>query len=381
MESVRQWIRSNAVFLSTSVLVLILILIYLAPNIFIVIYPGQAGVLWRRFGGGTDVTTVYPEGLRMIFPWDIMYIYDIRMQQKGETFDVLSSDGLTMQIDLTVRFRLIEQDLGLLHKHIGPDYIETLLMPEIRAHARAEAGQYLPEQIYTSNREQIMKSILDTVRKEMLIKYMPEVKRYSFIYLEDVFIRSITLPRKVQMAIQDKLAQKHKMEEYTYRLQKEEKEAQRKRIEAEGIRDFQNIIKNSIDTNYLKWKGIDATLQMANSNNAKIVVIGAGNDGLPIILGGLDSPVAKPKTHANTDSTAPTDYPFANDDSEERDYPLPDDEYYQDSEPTDDVTDFDEPSKPDDSSLEPEKSPKEALSPPSKLDPLENGDTPDTSVK
>lgn len=286
----RERLYRHATEVGVVMLVVLFILVYLAPNIFIFIYPGEAGVLWRRFFGGTETQAVYSEGVHIIFPWDIMYIYNARLQETGETFDVLSSDGLHMDVDITVRYRPIKHDLALLHKNIGPEYVKVLLLPEVRAHAREQIAQYTPEQLYTSQRQQVQRNVLEKIRAQLIAKYEPDTPRESYLEVDDIFIRSITLPAKVQQAIESKIAQLHAMEEYDYRLRKETKEAQRKKIEAEGIKAFQDAIKGSIDESYLKWKGIDATAQLAGSNNAKIVIIGAGQTGLPLILGGFEPP-------------------------------------------------------------------------------------------
>lgn len=161
----------------------------------------------------------------------------------------------------------------------GPDYVRILVLPEVGAHARQQLALWEPEEIYTTQRAAIQSAILEKVQHEMTVKYLPEEARESFVHFEDVFIRSITLPDRVREAIKNKLAQRHVMLEWDYRLQREEKERDRKMIEAQGIHMFQSIVSEGISEKYLKWRGIDATLELARSNNSKIVVIGAGEDG------------------------------------------------------------------------------------------------------
>jgi len=309
-----------------SLLSILAVFVYLAPSIFVSVLPGEAGVLWSRFGGGTVTSQYggehfggrikanaagqpiilnergqsegdakpypYSEGLHAKFPWDRFYTYNIRMQQHEQVYDVLASDGLDMKVVISVRWKPIEADLGKLHRDIGPDYLETLIIPIVGAHAREQIGLHRAEELYTEKRLEIQKNIRDTVKQEMVTTFYPEDRRESFFIVENILIRSIELPELVRTSIQEKVQQKHLADAYEYRLERERQEADRKAIEADGIRRFQEIIQKSISPDYLKWKGIDATLELARSNNAKIVVIGAGDDGLPIILGGLDQPAA-----------------------------------------------------------------------------------------
>jgi regulator of protease activity HflC (stomatin/prohibitin superfamily) len=147
----------------------------------------------------------------------------------------------------------------------------------MRAVSREVISKYLPEEFNTTKREEIQLEIENRLSKKLAENY---------IQLNDVLIRNIELPLTLEQAIERKLQQEQESLEYEFRIEKASKEAQRKRIEAEGIRDFQNIVSQSINDDLLKWKGIEATTELAHSNNAKIVVIGSGDSGLPLILGG-----------------------------------------------------------------------------------------------
>ncbi len=286
---IREWRRRNSLNLTLIALGLISLVAFLSPNIFISIHPGETGVRWSRFFGGTITYKVYGEGIHVIFPWDIMYKYNVRFQRHEAMFVVLSSDGLRMETVFTVRFRPVVEKVGLLHKHVGPDYVETLLLPEVGAHARERIAQYNPEEFYSQERLTLQQEILSALQTESKVRYESrQVRSTDFLYIEDVFIKTISLPEDVAEAIRDKLSQKQHLEEYDYIVAREEKEKQRKKIEAEGIRLFQDIVTEGISDRYLRWKGIDATLALATSPNSKIVVIGAGEGGLPIILGNLD---------------------------------------------------------------------------------------------
>lgn len=290
---IKDWWERHSLAVTLIFLTLAVLVAYLAPRIFIPIHPGQVGVQWSRFFGGTITQKVYKEGLHVIFPWNRMYFYNVRLQQREQLFDVLSSDGLAIEIVFTVRFKSIVEKTGLLHKYVGPDYVETLLLPELGSHARERVAQYKPESIYSEQRLAIQRQILEQLREESKVRHkFEEIASIDFLHIEDVFIKGITLPEEVADAIRDKLAQQQFMQEYDYILLREVKEKERKRIEAEGIRAFQDIVNEGISDKYLKWKGIDATLALARSTNSKIVIIGGGDGGLPIILGNFDTEAA-----------------------------------------------------------------------------------------
>lgn len=311
---IREWWRRNGLNATLVMLGLISLVAYLSHNIFIAIHPGEVGARWSRFFGGTVTDKVYGEGIHVIFPWDVMYKYNVRFQQRTGTYTVLSSDGLRMEMEFAVRFRPVVEKVALLHKHVGPDYFETLLLPEVGALARDRIAQYIPEEFYSQKRLALQQEILQALQAESRVSYEDgQVQSTDFLYVEDVFIENITLPEDVAEAIREKLSQKHHMEEYDYIVAREVKEKERKRIEAEGIRIFQDIVTEGISDRYLRWKGIDATLALAQSPNSKIVVIGAGEGGLPIILGNLDAggatlaePSAPPRPPQIGQPTVPT---------------------------------------------------------------------------
>ncbi len=276
------------------VMIFVFMVVYFADEIFYTIPPGSVGVLWLRFGGGTVLYRYLGEGLHIIAPWDKIYIYDVRLQQLEQDFDVLSADGLKMTVNIAYRFQAIPDTVPELHQYIGPNYVSVLLTTEIGARARDIFSRNTPEEIFSDRRIQIQHEILVDVQKDLQTTFSPMAKHTAdhpidFVRLDDVLIRGITLPPEVEAAINRKEEQKQLNLEYDYRLLRETKEAERKKIEAGGIREFQDTVSSGITDSYLRWKGIEATLELARSNNAKIVVIGSGKDGLPIILGNMDT--------------------------------------------------------------------------------------------
>ena len=232
----------------------------------------------------------YSEGTTVIWPWDRMAIYNIRLQQVSRTYEVLTSDGLDVKAEITIRFKPIEEDLGKLHRDLGPNYIDTLITPLIGAYAREEIARHESDALYSPARLQIQEAIRAKTKQALMSRYYPEVNRESYVIVEDVLIRNVALPQEVRVAVQEKVVQKHLAESYRYRLDRENQEAARKAIEAAGIARFQAALKGDISDGYLKLRGIEATLELAKSPNTKIVIVGAGKDGVPVILGGIDSP-------------------------------------------------------------------------------------------
>ncbi len=271
-------LREHLVLLSIVGFSAAFLLVFLWQDIFIKIGPGDEGVLYHLFFGGTVTDRVWHEGLRIIFPWDTMYIYDVRLQQVSDNFNVLSQDGLSVKVGLSIRFYPDRDYVGYVHKFIGPDYVEKFVKPVVQSECRYVFGQYTPEQIYESQG-----FIIQTVRQAAFARLAAR-----HITLDDLLLTTVVLPTPVAQAIDSKLRAQQYSQEYDYRLQSATKEAQRKRIEAAGIRDFQTISMQSPDLfqQYLRFKGIEATLALAQSPNSKIVIIGGGADHLPIILDG-----------------------------------------------------------------------------------------------
>ncbi|MFO7481153.1 prohibitin family protein [Oceanibaculum nanhaiense] len=238
------------------------------------IRSGESGVLYRFFSG-TEMEQIYDEGVHLLWPWDRMFIYDMRLQTREREYSLLTSSGLPVHLNVAVRYRPDIRMLPLLHVAVGPDYLEKVVFPETEAVLRRAVGQYGPEEVYTSKRgflESIVVSSLSKVESR-------------YILIDDVLVKSVDLPVPVRDAIEQKLVLGEQEKAYEYRLAIERKEAERKKIEAGGIQEYQRRVGETLTQDLLRWQGIQATRELATSDNAKTVVIGAGKDGLPLILG------------------------------------------------------------------------------------------------
>ena len=285
-----------------------LIGIVLAPYMLITVPSGYVGVLWKRFGGGTvlDPRRLKDEGMRVTLPWNKVFLYDLRLQSATETYNAISRDGISLTASINIRFRLKRESVPQLHQSIGPNYVQALVVPEIGNRMREVIAEYTAEDVYSTKRAEIQ----DKIRKRteaMLGEKMVEggegeeeesapyrIPLYAMLNLIDTLILGIELPSAVVTAINRKIEQYYISEEYKFRVAREIRESERKKIEAEGISEFQQIVTQGISDSYLRWRGIEATLQLAQSNNAKIVIVGGGKDGLPIILGNVDGSSAPP---------------------------------------------------------------------------------------
>jgi len=269
------------------------------PRVVKTVPSGHIGVLWKRFENGTvlDPRELKDEGLHLILPWDELFLYDLRIKSFTESYTAISKDGVNMIASLNIRYRLKRDTIPTLHQVIGPDYLK-LVGPGIASHMREVISQYNSEEVYSTARNQIQERIRETTMSTMSDKMMEGEGPISYsvamreaVTIYDTLLYGIELPPAVVAAINRKAEQYYISEEYRFRIEREKRETDRKRIEAEGIRDFQQTVSQGISDSYLRWRGIEATLQLSHSSNSKIVIIGGGKDGLPIILGNADAPV------------------------------------------------------------------------------------------
>ncbi|APU70218.1 MAG: prohibitin family protein [Bacteroidota bacterium] len=259
------------------VFIAIIILIIIIAKSAVTIDSGEAGVLYKTFGGGV-VTDKPPlsEGFHVVAPWNKVYVYEVRRQEIFEKMKVLSSNGLDIQLDASAWYMPKYNELGKLHQEIGEDYLNRIILPTIRSAARSVVGRYTPEQLYSSKRDAIQREIYAETKKILDDQY---------IVLDEVLVRDVTLPATIKDAIERKLRQEQESLEYEFRLTKAEKEAERQRIEAEGKARANSILSQSLTDKILTEKGIQATLELAKSGNSKVIVIGSGENGMPLILG------------------------------------------------------------------------------------------------
>ncbi len=231
--------------------------------------------MWKAWGGTQD--KAYTEGWHLVAPWNKMYTYNIRTQDKREDLHVLAKNGLSIKLESSVRFKAKADALFELHTTIGPEYYEVILAPAIRSAAREVGGRYTPEEIYSTKRAMVENDVFEATTAA--INDRPVV-------LEAILVRNVDLPDKLKRAINEKLEEEQRALKMKFTLDKERQEAERKKIEAQGVARRNRIITESITEPLLRYKGIEVTGEISMSTNAKVIIIGSGKDGLPLILGG-----------------------------------------------------------------------------------------------
>jgi regulator of protease activity HflC (stomatin/prohibitin superfamily) len=312
--TVTRFIGRHLPGLTVTLLATLLLTTVLFPYVVITVPSGHVGVLWKRFNGydfycwcfvgrGTilDPRQLRNEGLHLVWPWDKLFIYNLRLQSSTQTYNAISKDGVNVTAQINIRFQLLHNSVGVLHKFIGPQYLASVVDPEIGSRAREVISQYTAQEVYTS-REAIQAKIRETAQKSLSTHLnnlvqpeameQPDPKGYNdflqnSIQILDTLVLSIELPPEIVGAINRQTQQYYEIQEYKYRVEREAQESTRKQIEANGIAAFQRTVSEGISDSYLRWRGIEATLALAQSRNSKVVIIGGGKDGLPIILGNI----------------------------------------------------------------------------------------------
>jgi prohibitin 1 len=266
-------VNPRSVLRSVGFAILALLVVILLFSSIARVDSGHVGVL-TLFGRVTG--EVLREGIHLVNPFKVNHEMSVRTQEIKESASVPSSEGLVMNLDTSLIYHLNAEKAADVYQKIGPDYEMVLIEPNLRAAIREATAAHTANALYTGEREMVAKQILTLMSSLM--------GKRGFV-IESILLRDIQLPMTLKASIEAKQQAEQEALAMSFRLQKEKQEAERKRIEAQGIRDFQQIVAQGISTQLLEWKGIEATENLAKSANAKIVVIGNSKNGLPLILG------------------------------------------------------------------------------------------------
>jgi regulator of protease activity HflC (stomatin/prohibitin superfamily) len=256
------------------VVLLTFALIFFWPQIFITIHSGHVGVLYLRFGGGTQTDRVFGEGMKIIAPWDKLFIYETRIQETKHEMDVLTQEGLKVKLLLSVRYHPQPDLVGLLHERIGPEYKDKVVIPEVESALRFAFGGVQMSQAVSSGRTMVQGVVHEGF----------ESVEQKFVKIDDVILREVVLPDQIRQTIEQKMQQKELAESYVYRIAVAEQEAKRREIEAASLAAYNTVLRASLSAETLQWAGIEATKELAKSPNAKTIIVGSGPGGLPMIL-------------------------------------------------------------------------------------------------
>jgi len=248
---------------------LLLILLYASVAY---VPAGNVGVL-TLFGRVTG--DVLPEGTHLVNPFKGNNTMSIRTQELKETASVPSEEGLVMTMDTSLLFRLNPEKAAEVYQKIGPQFVEVVVEPNMRSAIRSVTAAHNASALYTGGREEVAQKIYDELARQLGSRG---------IEVQNVLLRDIQLPPMLKSSIEAKQQAEQDALRMTFVLQKEKQEADRKRIEAQGVRDFQQTVSQGISQQLLEWKGIEATEKLADSSNAKVVIIGNSKNGLPLIM-------------------------------------------------------------------------------------------------
>jgi regulator of protease activity HflC (stomatin/prohibitin superfamily) len=265
--------KANSKMVVIGVIIAAIIIITIA-NPIAIIPAGHVGV--KDLFGFVSADTL-PPGLRIVVPLTRVVNMSVQTQEITEKADTPSREGLIIDLEVSLLYRVDPDKAAEIYKKVGTDYRNVIVEPQFRSAIREITASYDAKSLYSSERNKIA--------GEMQNMFVQLTKSKGMI-CDQVLLRKVGLPPVIANAIQEKLKREQESEQMKFVLQKEQQEAERKRIEAQGITDFQKIVSQGLNTQILEWKGIEATEKLANSPNAKIVVIGNSKNGLPLILGG-----------------------------------------------------------------------------------------------
>jgi regulator of protease activity HflC (stomatin/prohibitin superfamily) len=267
-------LRQHKIKIVSLLFILLFLIVYLAPSIFIYIYPGQAGLLFSAFSTEPLPDRIYREGLYVIAPWNRMYIYDITKQKRTLEIDALTNNGLFVNLRVSVIFHPNPKKLKELLTHIGPDYTDKVIIPTLYSAVRQVIGNHTPEALYTTAREILHDHIIAAAQQEFT--------GLPFL-VEEVVVEKLAMPDSINAAIENKLKSQQDALAYQYLLAKQVDEAKRQKIEAAGIHEYQAIVGSNLTPALLKWLEIRALHDLSQSQNSKIIVLG-NSEEMPLVL-------------------------------------------------------------------------------------------------
>lgn len=265
----RSWLGPGVGFIG-----FLIVLLLVGP--FRTVPAGNVGV--KDFFGQVSVQPLSP-GIHVVVPFTRVIAMSVQTQEIKETAEVPSQEGLILSLETSLLFQLDPGKAADIYRTVGSNYIGTIVEPQFRSAIREITASYEAKALYSAEREKIATEIFSLFKR---------LAGDRGIIVQQVLLRKIGLPPVVANAIQEKLRREQEAEQMKFVLQKEQQEAERKRIEAQGVADFQRIVAQGISPQLLEWKGIEATEKLAQSANAKVVVIGNSKTGLPIILSGTE---------------------------------------------------------------------------------------------
>lgn len=273
---------------SVQLFVLVVIIAVVAwvyrDRVFIRVDSGNVLVVYHLLWGGASGETVGGEGLHIILPWDAPNIYSIREQTLLLPLVVLSKDGLAIKVDAEIRFRAVRSAIPNLHRRYGPDYVKSIIIPQLTESVMEIIGSSMATEMY---------SLQHTAQTDRFWNHAKRTIGGIYVSVTDIALFNIRLPEAVERAVQSKAEAQQQAQAAAFLVQREIQEAERKGKEAQAEALYMDVLQNKvINKSVLVWRGIEATLELAKSPNAKIIVMGS-HDNLPLMLGNVPDLVTK----------------------------------------------------------------------------------------
>lgn len=256
-------------------------------RMFVSVQSGEVMVVYYTLFGGTKHNEIQREGLHIIAPWDQAFKYQVSRQNLIIPMTVMAKNSLEVKVDAQIRFNLVDELVPYLHRRYGPDYVKTIITPQLTEVIQSIIGKYIPEELFVADSGASVTSILQEAERTIGGYY---------VHVDKVALLNIRLPEKVQLAIQAKAEAEQNALAGKFLVQLERQQAERRSLEANSLAQYSKAV-SEIPKSVLVWKGIEATLELAKSPNAKVIVMGNGKDSLPLVLGNVPDlavPAAKP---------------------------------------------------------------------------------------
>lgn len=281
-----RWLDGKMLTFFLIILLFISAMIVLWPRVVVIIPSGSSGVIYRPLGGGVDLNDLLSEGAKLILPWNKVTQYSVQIQLKELKLQLMTADLLKTNVTVSFQYEVNPYTLPFLHKYVGLNYLEKMIIPQVIKVTREKVAKLNSQIAFTGDIGQVANDIAITT-DSLLVQQLspPGLTNVRLIRISSVQLTSVEYPKDVQAAIVDKLVESEKADAYKFKIIAARAEAERKVIEAAGIKGFQDIVNTGMTERYLRYRGIQATEELAKSGNAKTLIFGSGPSGLPLILG------------------------------------------------------------------------------------------------
>jgi prohibitin 1 len=281
-----RWLDGKMLTFFLFTLLFVSAVIVLWPRIIVIIPTGSNGVIYRPLGGGVDLNDLLHEGAKLILPWNKVTKYSVQIQLKELKLELMTADLLKTNVTVSFQYEVNPYTLPYLHKYVGVNYLEKMIIPQVIKVTREKVAKLNSQVAFTGDIGQVANDIAITTDGLLVDQLSPPgLTNVRLIRISSVQLTSVEYPPDVQKAIINKLVESENADSYKFKIQAARSEAERKVIEANGIKGFQDIVNDGMTERYLRYRGIQATEELAKSANAKTVIFGSGPSGLPLILG------------------------------------------------------------------------------------------------